>query len=344
MNEIKGNVLVTGGNGFIAGYLIQELLQQNYKVIALDNFSKYGRASKSYDDDPNYKLIEGDVKDSELLLSLLENCDHLIACASMIGGISYIHEFAYDLLSENEKINCSTFDAAIKANKFFDLKKITVLSSSMVYERCKHYPSSEGMQLESPPPSSTYGFQKLSCEYFAKGAYEQYKLPYTIVRPFNCIGIGEKKIKYGKDVLSGNIKLALSHVVPDIIRKILKGQYPLHILGDGNQIRHYTYGGDMARGIRICMEHENSLNEDFNISSDRSISVIELSNIVWNKIHPDLEFKFISDSPYQWDVQKRVPDVTKAYELLGYQSEVSLEESLDEIIPWVKDQIELGGL
>jgi nucleoside-diphosphate-sugar epimerase len=341
MNENKKSVLVTGGNGFIGGYLIQELLQQNYKVISLDNFSKYGKCSRSYDDNPNYKIIEGDVKDSELLLSLLRNCDYLIAGASMIGGISYIHEFAYDLLSENEKITCSTFDAAIKANKFFNLKKIIVISSSMVYETCETYPFSEGMQLKSSPPLSTYGFQKLSCEYFAKGAYEQYKLPYTIVRPFNCIGIGEKTCKYEKDILSGNIKLALSHVVPDIIQKILKGQYPLHILGEGNQIRHYTYGGDIARGIRMCMEHKNALNEDFNISSDRSTSVIELSNIIWNKIHPNLEFKFISDPPYKWDVQKRVPNTIKSYKLLGYKSKTSLEDSIDEIIPWIKDKIEL---
>lgn len=336
-------VLVTGGNGFISGYLIQELLQKNYNVIALDNFSKYGKISKSYDNHPNYKLIEGDAKDSELLLSLLENCNHLVAGASMIGGISYIHEFAYDLLSENEKITCSTFDAAIKAHKFFNLEKITVLSSSMVYERCDTYPSSEGMQLESPPPFSTYGFQKLSCEYFAKGAYEQYKLPYTIVRPFNCVGIGEKRAKCGKDILSGNIKLALSHVVPDIIQKILKGQNPLHILGNGNQIRHYTYGGDIAKGIIMCMESGNAFNEDFNISSNRSTTVIELANIIWNKIHPNLDFKFISDPPYQWDVQKRIPDVTKSYQLLGYKAETSLENAIDEIIPWVNQQIELDG-
>ena len=88
----------------------------------------------------------------------------------MIGGISYFHEFAYDLLAENERIIASTFDAAIWAHRERKLKKITVLSSSMVYESTTVFPTPEGEQLDAPPPLSTYGFQKLACEYFAKGA------------------------------------------------------------------------------------------------------------------------------------------------------------------------------
>ena len=138
----KPTVLVTGGNGFIAGYLIQELLNSNYRVIAIDNFSKYGKVSKSYDENENFHLIEGDVKDVDLLFSILEDCDHVVAGAAMIGGISYFHEFAYDLIAENERIIAST-DAAIKVYQNFKLKKITVLSSSMVYESAV-YPTPEG--------------------------------------------------------------------------------------------------------------------------------------------------------------------------------------------------------
>ncbi len=69
------------------------------------------------------------------------------------------------------------------------------------------------------------------------------------------------------EILSGNVKLAMSHVVPDLVQKVLKGQDPLHILGDGTQVRHYTYGGDVARGIVDAMEHSSARNEDFNIST-----------------------------------------------------------------------------
>ena len=177
------------------------------------------------------------------------------------------HAFAYDLLAENERILAATFDAAIGAFREQKLKKINVLSSSMVFENADRYPTPEGEQLRCPPPSSTYGFQKLASEYFAKGAWEQYRLPYTIIRPFNCIGVGEKRALCDKEIFSGNVQLAMSHVVPDLVQKVLKGQDPLHILGDGSQVRHYTYGGDLARGIRLCIESDKAINEDFNLST-----------------------------------------------------------------------------
>src|SRR6201993_5044922 len=263
-------VLVTGAAGFICGYLVADLLQAGHEVVGVDNFSKYGPVSRSFDSDPRYRLVEGDAKDAELLTNLAVGCDHLVAGAAMIGGISYFHEFAYDLLAENERICAATFDAAINAFQHGRLRKITVLSSSMVFESASVFPTPEGAQLTSPPPRSTYGFQKLAVEYFARGANEQYSLPYTIVRPFNCVGVGERRALRDREIMSGNVKLAMSHVVPDLCQKVLRGQDPLHILGDGGQVRHYTYGGDLAHGIRLAMESERALNEDFNLSTPRS--------------------------------------------------------------------------
>ena len=88
---------------------------------------------------------------------------------------------------------------------FHKLKKITVISSSMVFESAKKFPTKEGDERNIPPPKSTYGFQKLSCEYFAQGAYEQYNLPFTIIRPFNCVGIGEKRALGDVKIKSGSI-------------------------------------------------------------------------------------------------------------------------------------------
>lgn len=337
-------ILITGSDGFIAGYLIEELLSHNHEVIGIDNFSKYGKVEKSYDHHPNYKFLEGDAKDANLLKELIEDCDQMVACGAMIGGISLFHEYPYDLLAENERIISSTFDAAIWAFKNRRLKKINVISSSMVFENAATFPTPEGEQLKCPPPTSTYGFQKLSCEYFAKGAWEQYKLPYTIIRPFNCIGIGEKRALCDKEILSGNIRLAMSHVVPDLVQKILKDQDPLHILGDGTQIRHYTYGGDLAKGITLCIESEKAINEDFNLSTPVSTTVLELAKLIWKRINGDKPFRYVSDHPFKYDVQKRVPCVEKAKRILGFEATTTLEESLDEVIPWIKEQIKLGGI
>ena len=338
-------ILVTGAAGFINGYLVPELLEAGHDVIGLDDFSKYGRLTKSYDTHPCYRFVEGDAKDTALMKELAADVDQVVASAAMIGGISYFHEFAYDLIAENERILASTFDAAIAAYRHGHLKRIIVVSSSMVYESATVFPTPEGAQLTSPPPISTYGFQKLASEYFAKGAWEQYELPYTIVRPFNCVGIGERRALRDTDIMSGNVKLALSHVVPDLVLKMLRGQDPLHILGDGSQVRHYTYGGDLAHGIRLAMESDAAINEDVNLSTAASTTVLELATAIWRKVHgPDREFRYVSDPPFEHDVQMRVPDVRKARALLGFEASTTLDEMLDEVIPWIRSEVEAGRL
>lgn len=338
-------VLVTGSAGFIGGYVVEELLGRGHEVVGLDNYSKYGPVSHSYDSHPGYHFVEGDARDTELVTKLLSDCDHFIAGAAMIGGISYFHAYAYDLLATNERIMAASCDAAIAAHRDGRLRKVTYMSSSMVFESTERWPSKEGDERTVPPPLSSYGFQKLAVEYYARAAWEQYKLPYTIVRPFNCVGVGEGRALGEAEVLSGNVKLAMSHVVPDLVQKIVKGQDPLHILGEGNQVRHYTYGGDLAAGIVAAMEHPAALNEDFNLSTAESTTVLELAEVIWAKIKgPDVPFRYVSDDPFEYDVQKRVPDVTKAREVLGYEATTSLDTMLDEVIPWVTQAVKDGRL
>src|ERR1700729_1636461 len=163
-------VLVSGSAGFIGGYLVEELLGQGYEGVGIDNFSKSGQARKSYDDHPRYSLVEGDCRDIDLMTRLLTDCDHFIAGAAMIGGISYFHTYAYDLLATNERIIAASCDAAIAARRDGQLRKVTYLSSSMVFESADEWPSYEGQQRQIPPPLSSYGFQKLAVEYFARAA------------------------------------------------------------------------------------------------------------------------------------------------------------------------------
>jgi len=336
-------ILVTGAAGFIGTYLVKEFLNHGHDVVGVDNYSKYGPIRQDCENHPKYKLIVGDAKDSDALAEALADCDHFVAGAAMIGGISYFHTYAYDLIAENERLTAAAFDAALTAYKTAKLKKITVISSSMVFENATTFPSKEGDQKACPPPSSTYGFQKLAVEYFAQGAYEQHGMPYTIARPFNCVGIGERRARGEDEIYSGNVKLAMSHVVPDLVQKILKGQDPLHILGTGNQIRHYTYGGDLARGIRLCVEHPASINEDFNLSTPQSTTVLELAERIWEKIHGSSKpFRHTTDNAFRYDVQCRIPDVTKAREVLGFEADTSLDDILDEVIPWIAEQVELG--
>jgi UDP-glucose 4-epimerase len=332
-------VLLTGSQGFIGSYICNELLSNNHKVVGIDNYSKYGKVIRPHDTHENFKLYELNVLDSQFLDVVdFEKPDIILAGAAMIGGISYFHKFAYDLMATNERIMAQTFDAAIKGYQKGYLKRIIVMSSSMVYESTDIYPTPEESISKIPPPLSTYGFQKLACEYFAKGAYEQYGLPYSIVRPFNCVGVGEEDSITEHEVTSGNIKLMMSHVLPDLVNKILKGQNPLHILGCGDQVRCYTNGTDLARGIRLVLESDKAINNDFNISTSTSTSVLELAEKIWEYLRPDEPFTYVCDTGYEYDVQKRVPDTSKAKEILGFEAVITLDESIKEVIKYMKNK------
>lgn len=336
-DKYKDTILITGSQGFIGSYITREFLDERYRVIGIDNFSKYGNIIRSHDKHPNFTLIEADItKDTWQNDDHLKEIDYIIACASMVGGIEYFHKYAYDLLATNERILASTFDFAIDLFKRYQLKRIIVISSSMVFENTDNYPTPESEVKKCPPPSSTYGFQKLASEYFCKGAWEQYRLPYTIIRPFNCVGIGEDIVIDSKEILNGNVKIMMSHVLPDLVYKIMSGQNPLHILGKGNQIRCYTNGKDIARGLRMALESDIALNEDFNISSPVPTSVLELAEIIWKKLNPNKPFSYVVDKPFEYDVQKRIPDVSKIDKMLGFKTEIQLDESIDEVIEYMK--------
>jgi nucleoside-diphosphate-sugar epimerase len=158
------------------------------------------------------------------------------------------------------------------------------------------------------------------------------------------VGIGERRAKSDVSVLSGDVELAMSHVVPDLVQKVIKGQNPLHILGDGSQIRHYTYGGDLAEGIATCMEHPDATNDDFNLSTPVSTTVLELAEVIWQKINGDAPFHYVSDEPFEHDVARRIPATEKAKRVLGFEATTSLSEMLDEVIPWIRQAVADGTI
>ena len=183
-------ILATGAAGFICTHLIPDLLDAGHEVIGVDDDSRYGRTHHEYDAHPRYRFVGADVRDTDRLRELAMDADQIVAGAGLVGRSASLHELAYDLLAENERIMASTFDAAIDAYLDGHLQRIVVLSSTMVYESATVFPTPEGAQRSSPPPVSTFGFQKLASETFALGAWEQYRLPYTILRPSSPVAPG----------------------------------------------------------------------------------------------------------------------------------------------------------
>lgn len=337
-------VLATGAAGFICTHLIPDLLDAGHEVVGVDDGSRYGRTHHEYDDHPKYRFEAVDVRDTDALRELAMDADQIVAGAGLVGRSASLHELAYDLLAENERIVASTFDAAIDAYLDGHLERIVVLSSTMVYESATVFPTPEGAQRTSPPPVSTFGFQKLSTEMFALGAWEQYRLPYTILRPSSPVGQGERRVLTGltRDDRAG--KLATNHVVPDLVIKIMSGQDPVHIYGEGAQVRSFISVHDLAKGIRMAMELPEAINNDFNLCRGKGITILELARKIWAKLRPDDEFRYVSDTPYPYDVPYRVPDVRKARAVLGYEATTPLNDMLDEVIGWIRAELDAGVL
>jgi len=329
----KTTVLVTGGQGFIGSAVCQEFLDNDYHVISIDNYSKYGYIERPHDNHPNFQLIKEDAKklnewctcDNVEVFSGLHKVDYIVHCAASIGGISFFHANAFDLLAENMRLDASVFDCAIDLFQNHQLKRIVALASSMIMDMTDTFPTSESDIPNIPPPPSSYGFSKLGTMYFAKAACEQYKLPYTIINPWNACGIGEEDFRKGES----------SHVIPDLIMKTLSGQKPLKILGDGNQIRTFTSVRDIAKGIRLSLESNLAENEIFNIANPNPIKIKELAEIIWNKLRPNEAFEFKMEQPFKYDTLRREPDVSKAKELLGFEAKITLDESIDEVIEYI---------
>ena len=171
----------------------QELLGAGHEVVGIDNFSKYG-PGQELRRPPGLSLRRGRRKDVDLLTELVADCDQFVAGAAMIGGISYFHEFAYDLLAENERILAATFDAAIAAHQqrppAEDHRRLVVHGLRV------HRPSTRRPRATQRTLAAAHLDLRLPearRRVLRQGAWEQYRLPYTIVRPFNCVGIGERR-------------------------------------------------------------------------------------------------------------------------------------------------------
>jgi nucleoside-diphosphate-sugar epimerase len=309
-------VLVTGPNGLIGSHLVPELLARGHEVTGL---GLTGRTPAV--DHPAYEFVKGDALDVDALTGLATGQDALIGCASLIGGIRFFHQRPYDLASTNLRLAAALNDAAIAAHHFHPLRRVVCLSSSIVYDRAEGEICTEGDELHLPPPLSAYGVHKLATEAMTRAAWDQYEIPYTIVRPFNCVGAGER--------------LSSAHALPDLARKVLAGQDPLHILGDGSQVRYYTHGADLARGIATATESRAGRNEDFNLSTPVGTSVLELAALIWRKVRGYAPLRVVSDRPFKHDPPARVPDVSKARELLGFEASIPLERAVDEVLAWL---------
>lgn len=318
---MKKIILVTGGCGFIGSEVVNQLLEKGYSVRVADNLSKPESRVKK-----GYEFCKADLAIPSEVDKVFKDVDICINMAAKIGGIGYFHKYPATILSENNKIYSATFEAAVR-NK---IKRIIYISSSMVYESTKKFPSKESDIGKIPPPASAYGFSKLIGEWYCQAFKNEFSLDYSICRPFNAYGINEAP---GKEI-------GYAHVIPDLAKKILLGQYPVALLGNGQQTRCFTHVRDLASGIIAVMESSKAKNQDFNISNPQETRILDLAELVWKLIGKKQPFKAKFVPSFTHDVKRRVPDSSKMKKLLGWQAQISLEEGLPEVITWIKKNLQ----
>lgn len=312
-------ILVTGGAGFIGSAVVRELLGKGYRVRIVDNLSKpSSRVPEGVD------FVRGDLADPKVARETFRGVRACINLAARIGGIGYFHKLPATILSENNCIYSSTFEAAVEHG----LDRMVFVSSSMVFESATSFPSREDELLSMPPPFTAYGFSKLIGEWYGRAFFDQHGLRYTICRPFNAIGPDEEA---GEEV-------GEAHVIPDLVKKVLSGQHPLELLGDGNQTRCFTHVRDIARGIVMGLESDKAVNEDFNLGTANEITMLELARRIHALCAPERPFEVKYVPGFSSDIRRRVPDGSKAKRLLGWEPRISLDEGLREVVAAARER------
>ncbi len=312
-----GTIVVTGGAGFIGSSVVKILLEKGYSVRVLDDLSKPETKQIS---DVDFRKV--DLTDKAATNKAFEGADYCIHLAAKIGGLAYLQKYPATILNENNRIYTSVFDAA----KNCGIKRIVYISSGMVFEKASVFPCKEADLKNTAIPSQLYAFSKLIGEWYCKAFHQEFGLNYSIARLYNVYGMN--------DASKGSV--GSNHVVPELIAKAISKQTPFEVLGSGLQIRAYTHIKDSADAIVTLMEHPRAVNEDFNMSSSEEITILELAKKIWNICNSGKEFKVKHLPALSNDMSRRVPDTSKAKDILGWEAKVNLDKGLKETIEWQK--------
>ncbi len=313
-------VLVTGGAGTIGAAVVRRLLADPaYEVRVSDQ-----RPAPQWMRE-GCEVHTGDLRVPEEAHAASRGCAQVIHLAAIVGGIANFHRLPHTLT----EVNNALYNSVIRAALDVEVERFVYVSSSMVFERAERYPTPEDYLPQCPVPMSAYGFSKLTGEVYCRAAHEEHGLPYTICRPFNAYGPGEMP----------DTEPGIAHAVPDLIDKVLSGQRPLQIFGSGEQTRTLTHIDDIADGVVAAMGSPAGLNEDFNISASRELTVAEIARIVWAACGEDPDAFELEHLPtFAVDVQRRWPAVEKARRLLGWEAQIEVEDGIAATVRWLRER------
>ena len=309
-------VLVTGADGFIGSHLTESLLAEGYDVRALAQYNSFNYWGWLEDIKPssNLEIVCGDVRDPNYCREISKGIDVIFHLAALIAiPYSYIAPESY--IETNVKGTLNICQAA----KDNEVKRILVTSTSEVYGTAKYVPIDEKHPLQ---PQSPYSASKIGADAIAMSFYNTFKLPLTIVRPFNTYGPRQ----------------SARAVIPTIITQIANGNKEIKI-GDTTPTRDFNYMKDICNGFILLAKCDKAIGETVNIGSNDEISIKELFALIKDIMHSDANLMVDEQRlrPEHSEVFRLRCDNTKIKELTGYKPQYSLREGLEKTVEWFTD-------
>ena len=307
-------IFITGGAGFIANTLIKHYVENN-KIIIYDNFTRDTLTGSGLKDNPNVKVIKGDVLDYELLCKSMAGADVVIHAAGIAGIdtviINPVRTMQVNMIGTANALEAARINGV--KDRFIDFSTSEVFGS-MAFRSSETDSTVAGSAGEA---RWTYAVSKLAGEHLAHAYHRQYKLPIVTVRPFNVYGPGQT----GEGAMQIFIKKALKNET-------------IKIDGDGNQIRAWCYVDDFVDCLIRCIEDPKAIGESFNIGNSRAvITILGLAHTVCRILNS--KSKIVHEAPLSADIAIRIPSVEKTHELLGFKAKIDLEEGVSKTKNWM---------
>jgi len=312
-------VLVTGGAGFVGSHLADKLLQRGDEVVVYDNFNSFysGKernvAHNMGRDD--YKLIEADILDYEILAESMKRIDVVFHQAAQ-PGVRY--SIKHPL--EAHRINTTGTLNVLLAAKEAQVPKIVFASSSSVYGVPQILPITEDHPTN---PNSPYAASKLAAEKYCKVFQEVYGLNIVMLRYFSVYGPRGRP----------------DQVVRAFVDRLARDLPPI-IFGDGEQTRDFTYVSDIVKANLLAAEKEDIAGEVFNIGCGGRIRIKDLAEMIIDMMDKTDEISPMHKEAYSGDFPHTQADITQASQMLGYKPEVEFKEGLKNFISWYEENLD----
>ena len=307
-------VLVTGGAGMIGAAVVRRLLADpDYEVRVADRrpVPQWMREG--------CEVHIGDLRVARDVRAATHGCSHVIHLASLAGAMTNVEATPYTLIEANNALH----SAVIRAALGLSLERFVYVSCASVFERAELFPTPEDYLKGCPMPLSAHGLSHQAGEAYCRAAHDEHGLPFTICRLFDAYGPGNVS-NAEPDVVQSP-----SDSVLELIERVLAGQCPLEIHGPAERTRTLTHVDDLASGILSAMSAQAGLNEDFNISAQRELTVAEIARVVWQACGKDLETLELKPVPApEVEAQRRWPSVEKADRLLDWRARIELEDGI----------------